>query len=229
MCNAFSRDSNCIQSLCFRNYHHVPHGLPKHGNLTLFYIYLLLTCCFCRGLSWNVHPPTAYCFAKHILALVPKTAVSMTTRQDILELARFLTELCVVDYYFVAKKPSSVALASMVVAMQEIPGSEAVERDFAEYLEKVPGLRLDSPEVLECMERLHLLYSQGGYATSATTATTETREETVSPVCVSYGLPPTQQLASPSAQPSSKVYIHLSAASSTAQFHAVRQGPYGSS
>lgn len=125
----------------------------------------------------------------------------MDARHDVLELARFLTELSVIDYYFVAKKPSSVALAALVYAMQEIPGAAQAEKDFAAQVEKVPGLRLDTPEVLECLERLRLLYVQGDYP--GPDLAVETRTEAVSPVCVSYAFP-TQHLHVDAQVPSSK-------------------------
>ena len=118
----------------------------------------------------------------------------MDARHDILELARFLTELSIIDYYFVSKNASSVALASLLNAMDEIPEvPEEAIRDFAKELQRVPGLNMESPEVLDCRERLRLLYAQGGY--SRPEVQTETRNEAISPVCVSYGLAAAQEMA----------------------------------
>lgn len=146
------------------------------------------------ALGWRVHPPTPYCFSQHMLFLVPYTSISMDARHDILELARFLTELSVIDYFFVSKKASSVALASLQNAMAEIPEvSEEATNDFATEIQRVSSLNLNSIEVTDCRERLRLLYAQGGYSRPETQ--TETRDEAISPVCVSYGLAAAQQMA----------------------------------
>jgi Cyclin, C-terminal domain len=111
----------------------------------------------------------------------------MDARHDTLELARFLTELSVIDYYFVSKKASSVALAALLNAMEELPEvADAAVTAFAQEIQRVSGLRPDCAEVLDCRERLRLLYAQGGYARPEPQA--DTRTEAISPVCVSYGL-----------------------------------------
>lgn len=139
-----------------------------------------------RALSWKMHPPTAYSFTKHILFLLPYTSVNMDTRYDILELTRFLTELSVIDYYFVMHRQSVVAIAALLNSMEAIPSvSESAIADLKMELQRLPGLYPDRPEVEECRQRLRLLYQQGGYVRPETTGT---RNETVSPVCVSYGL-----------------------------------------
>jgi hypothetical protein len=141
-----------------------------------------------RALAWKVHPPTAYCFSKHSLFLLPYTSVSMDTRHDILELSRFLVELSVIDYFFVMHRPSVVALASLLNAMDNVRGvSETARLDFERELQRFPGLDFKRQEVEECRARLRLLYAQGGYSRPEV-AGAETRNETVSPVCVSYGL-----------------------------------------
>lgn len=123
-----------------------------------------------------------------MLFLVPYSSISMDARHDVLELARFLAELSVLDYYFVPAKASSVALACLLNAMNEIRGvSDEVVQDFVQYLRRLSGLNKEDPEVLKCRERLHLLYAQGGYA--AAESQPKRRTEAISPVCVSYGLP----------------------------------------
>lgn len=122
-----------------------------------------------------------------MLFLVPFSSISMDQRHDILELARFLTELSVIDYYFVIHRPSSVALAALMNALEEIPDLQLSAReDISRELEKSADLDPAAPAVVECRNRLRLLYAQGGYARP----TTETRTETISPVCVSYGCQP---------------------------------------
>ncbi|CAB9521748.1 Cyclin-B2 [Seminavis robusta] len=139
-----------------------------------------------RVLSWQVHPPTAYCFSKHILFLMPYTSISMDSRHDILELTRFLAELSVIDYFFVARKGSSVALAALLNSMDEIPAvSKEAKEAFYNELQRIKGIDAESPEVLDCRERLRLLYAQGGYSRPESGAGTR-NDAVISPVCVSY-------------------------------------------
>ena len=109
----------------------------------------------------------------------------MDTRHEILELARFLTELSVIDYFFVVHRPSVVATAALLNSVENVPGASSAIGDFAKEIKRVPSLDPSSPDVHECRERLRLLYAQGGYARPA--ATNATRDEAISPVCVSYG------------------------------------------
>jgi len=154
-----------------------------------------------RSLSWRVHPPTAYCFTKHILFLLPYTSVSIETRYEILEVSRFLSELSVFDYFFVMHRPSSVGLASILNAMNAVPtvSTSAVEGMKAELL-RIPGLNPDSPDVMDCCERLEMLYAQGGYSRPSS-GNGEPRIETISPVCVSYGVNPYESCCKESFDP----------------------------
>lgn len=139
-----------------------------------------------RALLWQVHPPTAYCFGKHALYLLPGTAVTMDDRHAVLELARFLTELSVIDYFFVIHKPSAVALAAILNAMENVPGAKPAISIFCAEVGKNTPLDPTEATVFECRNRMRLLYAQGGYAYAATERS-DLRTETVSPVCVSYG------------------------------------------
>jgi hypothetical protein len=119
----------------------------------------------------------------------------MEARHDLLELARFLTELSVIDYFFVIHKQSSVGLASLLFAMDEIPSlTDQVREEFLLEIGKVALLDHGSSQVQDCRDRLRLLYAQGGYGRAAAA---ETRTETVSPVCVSYGCVPSQVSSPP--------------------------------
>jgi hypothetical protein len=110
----------------------------------------------------------------------------MDARHDVLELSRFLTELSVIDYYFVVHRPSSVALAALLNAMEGVPGiSQDAINGLLGEMKRSTKLDVSAQDVLECRERLRLLYSQGGY--SPPEPRSETRTEMISPVCVSYG------------------------------------------
>lgn len=115
----------------------------------------------------------------------------MDIRHDILELARFLTELSVIDYFFVIHRPSVVAYAAIIIAMEEVPGAAAAIPDFANEINNFSHLRCDCEDLLECRTRLRLLYAQGSYTRPATIPA-GIRDESVSPVCVSYVYHPHQ-------------------------------------
>ena len=101
-------------------------------------------------LSWLVNPPTAFDFLKHYLQLLQpegassgkflddmdgKTMTNMSPRLTALEdLAAFLVELSVLDYYFVNFRASTVALAALFNAMDEDPLLESRSPNpFLEY------------------------------------------------------------------------------------------------
>jgi len=130
-----------------------------------------------RALKWRVHPPTPFTFSRHFLHLVPNSSsLPAPLRNDILELARFLTELCVIDYFFVPHDASTIGIAALRNAM------EFVRYPADDFLEQLKLLNIDSEskEVSECRSRLKQLYLQGGYSRPD-----EVRSESGSPVCVS--------------------------------------------
>lgn len=82
-----------------------------------------------RALSWRVMPPTAFDFLKHYLHLLqpasamcmdaPDTMVKSPRITALEDLSAFLVELSVLDYYFVNFRPSTVAVAALLNAMDE--------------------------------------------------------------------------------------------------------------
>ena len=80
-----------------------------------------------QSLGWHVHPPTSFAFVRDLVRLLPED-VAPAARHDVAELARFLTELSVCDYGLATKRPSSVALACIVNAV-ELQGSRRVRPD----------------------------------------------------------------------------------------------------
>lgn len=113
----------------------------------------------------------------------------MDVRNDILELTRFLTELSVIDYFFVGKRHSAVAVAALFNAMELIPSvPDSTILDLRRELRRLPTLEPVEPQVAECGRRLSVLYAQGGYERPEVLPDTETRNDSFSPVCVSFGV-----------------------------------------
>ena len=118
------------------------------------------------SLKWYVHPPIPFSFCRYFMMFV-SSDTPPHIRHDINELARFLTELSVCEYWFVKKKPSSIALAALINAI-ELQGPSLVDPMYKiKFLQGVVDLNIDidisDDEIIECYERLRLMYIEGGY------------------------------------------------------------------
>lgn len=112
----------------------------------------------------------------------------MDERHDILEMARFLTELSVIDYFFVIHRPSDVAYAALLNSMEVVPSASVAVPEFVQEVKKFIQPNFEDGTVQECRTRLRLLYAQGAYTRSSEQQhRVVSREESISPVCVSYG------------------------------------------
>ena len=141
-----------------------------------------------QSLGWHVHPPTPLAFCRDFMKLV-SGEIEPGPRHDVSELARFMTELSVCDYWFATKKPSSIALASLVNAI-ELQGSRRVDPRYkVEFLTRVVDLGIDiacDEEILACYERLRQMYDAGGYSPTLEDDPAA-RVATVSPMGVADG------------------------------------------
>jgi lipoyl(octanoyl) transferase len=121
-----------------------------------------------QALSWHVHPPTPFAFCRDLTKLI-SADVTPRIRHDVSELARFLTELSVCDYYFVTRKPSSIAMASIINAI-ELTGPHKIDPRYkVQFLHHVVEAGLDianDDEIIQCYERLREMYIAGGYTPS---------------------------------------------------------------
>jgi hypothetical protein len=92
--------------------------------------------------------------------------LSPRIQHDVSELARFFTELSVCEYYFVTRKPSSIALASIINAFELMGANRVNPRYKTQFLNNVVGFGLDisdDDEIIECYEKLREMYISGGY------------------------------------------------------------------
>jgi hypothetical protein len=102
-----------------------------------------------QRLQWHVHPPTPQLFVKHFLLFLS------TEEQVIQDLSQFIVELSVLDYFFVCYKPSEVALAALLNAMDEIFPKRGSQIKFPFQSQLIDLIK--SPTVLACRERLALI------------------------------------------------------------------------
>jgi hypothetical protein len=135
-----------------------------------------------QRLQWHVHPPTPQVFVKHFLFFLS------TEEQGIQDLSQFMVELSVMDYFFVCYKPSEVALAALLNAMDEIFPQRAGQMQFPFQSQL---LDLQSPAVIACRERLALIYAQANGCPESSRNhfkdETEPEQRTTSPVSVMAG------------------------------------------
>jgi len=125
-----------------------------------------------HSLEWHVNPPTSWAFCTDLMRLVSED-VPANVLFDINETARFLTELSVCDYWFATKKPSVIAFAAIVNAM-ELQGPNRVDPRFkADFMHRAVDMGMDivnDCEIIKCYQRLHNVYIAGGYTLNLDTA-----------------------------------------------------------
>ena len=121
------------------------------------------------------------------MLLIPVETCHYDEFTDIKELARFLTELSVCDYFFALKSPMSTGLAALLTAIELIDGnwkSVGLE-SFLHRVRVVAKCDYNTKEILECKSRLRDTYIQGGFSTKEATDNDRGVDGGGSPVCVS--------------------------------------------
>lgn len=136
-----------------------------------------------RELEWHVHPPTPYTFLSYFMELTP----GQPGASKIYEMARYLVELSVLDYDFVGKRSSTVAIAALLNALEDQAGHCHNARQFIAEGE--------ASAVLTCQARLRNLYNvpdQSVFDANSNPATLAQEVDafgrTPSPTCVSNNL-----------------------------------------
>ncbi|CAB9516344.1 diatom-specific cyclin [Seminavis robusta] len=117
-----------------------------------------------KELRWRLHPPTAFSFLEYY-ALQLRTPASSTTAnadycEEILDTARFLVELSVMDYHFVSQRPSHVAIGALLNALDDNPTIRLKVDTYAmsHLLSLVSPVEV--PEILRCKTRLRAIHVQ---------------------------------------------------------------------
>lgn len=122
----------------------------------------------CCALEWHMHPPTPILIAKYLGLLIPKSVYNI---DEVIEIARFLTEISVCDYgSFITKKPSSIAIAAVLCGMELVGCKKVSEEQFSNFhnrVSSVAGLHFNDPQVQECRAIMHEAFAQGGFSSSA--------------------------------------------------------------
>jgi len=118
-------------------------------------------------LSWHVHPPTPLNFVRNYMPLLEQSGCSSSVALEIKEVARFLTELSVCDYYFTTCKPSSIGLGALLTAFNSFDDATLplrVRQRFLDLVHRTEVIDPSAQEVLKCKDRLSETYLQdSGY------------------------------------------------------------------
>mmetsp|Transcript_46794 Transcript_46794/g.69229 ORF Transcript_46794/g.69229 Transcript_46794/m.69229 type:complete len:344 (-) Transcript_46794:275-1306(-) len=118
-----------------------------------------------RSLNWLVHPPLPSCFVGHFILLSSRQSrVKPKIVRNIFDMACFFTELAVFDYHFVTKRPSLIALAGIVLALNTMSLEVLPSTSRTAFLAKIPrispDLKHDSDEVTDIRSRLWEVYQR---------------------------------------------------------------------
>mmetsp|Transcript_35488 Transcript_35488/g.42788 ORF Transcript_35488/g.42788 Transcript_35488/m.42788 type:complete len:352 (-) Transcript_35488:42-1097(-) len=106
-----------------------------------------------QNIGWRTRPPIALSFVPIMLRHLPHSRFDII---KIAKLVKFLTELAVCDYFFVEFKPSTIALASIIAAIEKEPGiiCNQEKQSWLLNIQKEIGLKVDE-NVSACKFRLN--------------------------------------------------------------------------
>jgi hypothetical protein len=110
-----------------------------------------------------VHPPAPLAFCRDLMCLVPGD-VELCRLHNATKLMRFMTKLSACGYWFVTRRPSNIALNSIMIAI-ELQGPRPVNpSQKVEFLALIVdgGTNIVSVEILACHKRLRQMHGTGG-------------------------------------------------------------------
>jgi|EP00979_Chaetoceros_neogracilis_P003059 hypothetical protein len=143
-----------------------------------------------EALKWRVNGPTTHSFLRYLINISSKgSASSLATKYSLGDLCVFQLDLSVGDYFFCAKKPSLIAIAALMNAVQtshEISIKEADE--FTEVMQHICEVDIYALEIQSIMSRLRLLLKNNGIEIQLQNKQTFPFERRMSPVCIT-GIP----------------------------------------
>ncbi len=88
------------------------------------------------SLSWRMHQPTSVAFVHHFLTLLPThRGHDKVALQILLDVSLYQTELAVGEYELAFKRPSSIALAAIINAMNILGKEHFTELEKVHFLE----------------------------------------------------------------------------------------------
>jgi len=106
------------------------------------------------SLQWHLNPPTPSMYLDVASPLMDASFNDPQASVEISELSRYLLELSVCDGYFIGMKPSSLAYAAILVAMENLSIPMKYKKSFVSY-----QLDKSSSKTAICAQRLRHVYS----------------------------------------------------------------------
>jgi lipoyl(octanoyl) transferase len=123
---------------------------------------LEMECDILKTLKWRVNPPTPALQTKILLFTLPNY---MGFKELLYEISRFLTEMCVIDYFFVPFKPSIIAAAALMAAI-DILGESVVDFTtsfhFAHEIKRLTEIDVYCKDVNVCKIRMKNAFQESG-------------------------------------------------------------------
>ena len=113
-----------------------------------------------QRLQWYMHPPVPKVFLNHFIWICG------VKDRDVFDLANFLVELSVMDYYFTNYHASEIATAALLNATERM----SLEMDFHNIKVSKDLFDFNSRRIQECRERLYCIEAQAKEQHAAETA-----------------------------------------------------------
>lgn len=111
-----------------------------------------------RSFKWLVHPPTPVCFMRQLLRMLPPETTPVA-RYIIVEVTRFISEISACLYKFIKYPASSMAFASIIIAIERIDDLNLPlwqRHQFLYNVATITGLESTSWDVLHAAEDLRI-------------------------------------------------------------------------
>lgn len=83
-----------------------------------------------KAIQWRMNPPTSMSFVRKILNLVPEHLLGASEIQTVVDLAKFQIELAMEKYEFCMLPASSIAVASLLNAVESVSADAMFVADF---------------------------------------------------------------------------------------------------
>uniref|UniRef100_A0A7S1Z5S7 Cyclin N-terminal domain-containing protein n=1 Tax=Trieres chinensis TaxID=1514140 RepID=A0A7S1Z5S7_TRICV len=114
------------------------------------------------GLDWHLSSPTPMCVVTHILAMLPAELHACdAVKHTLLELCQMQTEMAAQDYSYVPVKPTSIAVASVINAMEKVDQESFPMMSRLVFLKSLVEADIDAfgPEIDEVRVQLKMTFN----------------------------------------------------------------------
>lgn len=105
-----------------------------------------------ESIEWRMNPPTPLSFIQSFLYIIPDYAKKGLDHEAVTEIAKYQSQLAVVDSYFLSCSPSSIAIAAIANAAKGIRSTRLCEP--LQLISKAFGIDMNSQDFMNCCDRL---------------------------------------------------------------------------